>query len=495
MHLRWLIFYLASVGSASAAGNCSYKALIEHLGLGNNDDIQMTSLRPVFKWKTPTFVYTDLFVTSITEVDEKAQILSTQVTIVHGWFSEFTKWDPDDFCGIKFCPIKKDMVWTRKVAETGFHIEVFKAIVHPKMKHGVSSGRPRRSSSHPLNAPIHIKTEFATKENQYVQLLNQGAIVTSNTFAVTTACKMNLHQFPFDVQSCTFSFQSPIHSIEELIISPFSGASFLTLSSKQAFQTQGEWEFLSINMSKANASTLGVLQDQLIYKITMKRRPLLYVINFLMPVFYFLILDLASFFIDSSGGEKLGFKITLLLAISVLLLLLQDMLPSTSSDIPLIGVYCVVIFTLIGISVLETILVNFLMAKGNQTAAVRPTESSSALSDAVKDTKGPPDSVTDRHEEQLYVLDVLKQILVEFQAAATHQNQQERKSLSWTRVATIIDVIFYFLYVTTVIVFLITLFKAWFLRVPGSQSGAVSPAPPEHFPGSLKSRSGYSIPV
>ncbi len=69
----------------------------------------------------------------------------------------------------------------------------------------------------------------------------------------------------------------------------------------------------------------------------MKRRPLLYVIIFLMPVFYFLILDLASFFIDSTGGEKLGFKVTLLLSISVLLLLLKDMLPSTASDIPLIG--------------------------------------------------------------------------------------------------------------------------------------------------------------
>lgn len=49
-------------------------------------------------------------------------------------------------------------------------------------------------------------------ENQYVQLLNEGAVVTSNTFAVTTACKMNLHQFPFDVQRCTITLQSPIHS-------------------------------------------------------------------------------------------------------------------------------------------------------------------------------------------------------------------------------------------------------------------------------------------
>ncbi|XP_050962639.1 5-hydroxytryptamine receptor 3A [Labeo rohita] len=387
----------------------------------------MTSMRPVLKWKTPTYVFVDLLVTSITEVNEKAQSLSTQVTVIHGWVNQFTVWNPDDFCGITECSVKKDMIWTPDISITE-----------------------------------SIKTEFATMENQYVQLLNAGIVVTSNTFTVTMACKMNLHQFPFDVQSCTFTLQSPIHTTEELIINPVSDASFLTLSSKKAFQTQGEWELLSLNTSKANVSTFGHPQDQLIYKITIKRRPLLYVINFLMPVLYFLILDLASFFIDSSGGEKLGFKVTLLLSVSVLLLLLQDMLPSTANDIPLIGIYCIVIFTLMAISVLETIFVNFLIAKGNRTVSVRPKESSSALSDAVKDTKSPPDSETDRNEERLYTLDILKQILVEFQAAATQQNQQERKCLSWTRVATIVDVIFYFLYVIAVIVFLITLSKAWF---------------------------------
>ncbi len=84
------------------------------------------------------------------------------------------------------------------------------------------------------------------------------------------------------------------------------------------------------------------------------------------------------------------------------------------------------------------------------------------VTDAVQATKSPPDSETDRHEERLCALDILKQILVEFQAAAALQNQQERKGLSWTRVATIVDVIFNLLYVTAVIVFLITLFKAWF---------------------------------
>ncbi|XP_067284904.1 5-hydroxytryptamine receptor 3A-like [Pseudorasbora parva] len=425
MDLRWLILYLASVGWVSAAGNCSYRALIEHLGLDSND-IQMTSLRPVHNWTTPTTVFMNLLVTSITEVDEKAQSISTQITVILGWLNEFTAWNPDDFCGITFSSIKKDMIWTPDI-----------------------------------NIVESIKTEFATSESQYVQLRNQGFVLTYSTLSVTMACKMNLHSFPFDVQSCKFTIQSPILLRKELMIFPFSDASFLTLSSKKAFQTQGEWELLNINISKDITSPLQEEQDQLIYTITIKRRPLLYVINFLMPVLYFLVMDLASFFIDSSGGEKLSFKVTLLLAISVLLLLLKDMLPSTASDIPLVGTYCVVIFTLMAISVLETIFVNFLMAKGNHTVSVRPVESTSALSDTVMDTKGPSDSVADSNEEWPSTLNVLKQILMEFQAAA-HQNQQKRKPLSWTRVATIIDVIFFILYLTTVIVFLVLLSKAWF---------------------------------
>jgi len=53
----------------------------------------------------------------------------------------------------------------------------------------------------------------------------------------------------------------------ELLIYPFSDSSFLTLSSKKAFQTQGEWELLTINISKGQADTIGHIQDQLIYTV------------------------------------------------------------------------------------------------------------------------------------------------------------------------------------------------------------------------------------
>ncbi|XP_051988399.1 5-hydroxytryptamine receptor 3A-like [Xyrauchen texanus] len=424
MYLCWLMFSLASIGGVSAAGNCSYKRLFEHLGLGN-DDIQMTSLRPVYNWRTPTEVFVDLFVTSITEVNEKAQSFSTQVTILRGWVNEFTLWNPKDFCGIKFCTIRKDSIWTPDI--------------------GIIES---------------IKTEYARLESPYVQLLSLGIALTSDTLALTTACKMNLYLFPFDIQSCTLTLQSALYSVEELNISPYSDASFLTLNSQKAFQTQGEWELLSINTSEANISSNQNTQDQLTYKITIKRRPLLYIVNFLIPVFYFLVLDVASFFMDG-GGEKLSFKVTLLLSISVLLLILNDMLPSTANEIPLIGTYCSVIFTLIGISILETIFVNYLMSKGEEARSAAPVQTTAAVNDVVKDTNCSPESVTERNEEQSCSLIILKQILMEVRAT-THQNQDKNTSLSWTKVAKIIDITFICLYLITVVVFITVLCNAWF---------------------------------
>ena len=64
---------------------------------------------------------------------------------------------------------------------------------------------------------------------------------------------------------------------------------------------------------------------------------MLYIINCILPLFYFLMLDVGTFFISEARGEKLSLKVTLLLSISVLLLILQDILPSTSDQLPLIG--------------------------------------------------------------------------------------------------------------------------------------------------------------
>lgn len=72
-------------------------------------------------------------------------------------------------------------------------------------------------------------------------------------------------------------------------------------------------------------------------QVLLKRRPFLYVINLILPLLFLLFLDLASFFISESRGEKLSFKVTVLLSIFVLLLNLQTILPSTEETMPMLG--------------------------------------------------------------------------------------------------------------------------------------------------------------
>ncbi|KAJ3608072.1 hypothetical protein NHX12_025122 [Muraenolepis orangiensis] len=107
----------------------------------------------------------------------------------------------------------------------------------------------------------------------------------------------------------------------------------------------------------------------------MRRRPILYIVNFLLPIGLFLFLDAASLFIPEKSGEKLSFKVTVMLSVTVLQLVLKDILPTTSNKMPLIASYCTSIFSLMFFSILETILMMHLGEKARTSLENEETDS------------------------------------------------------------------------------------------------------------------------
>uniref|UniRef100_A0A4W6DEZ1 Neurotransmitter-gated ion-channel transmembrane domain-containing protein n=1 Tax=Lates calcarifer TaxID=8187 RepID=A0A4W6DEZ1_LATCA len=202
----------------------------------------------------------------------------------------------------------------------------------------------------------------------------------------------------------------------------------------------------------------------------MKRRPLLHVINFLLPILFFLTLDVASFFISDHRGEKLGFKVTVLLAISVLLLILNDILPSMSNKTPLIGkeaqlvtahimTHCVVNYLL-----LETIFVMYLMEKDSASQDNETNEDRSTSEDCNQQGKA---NFLKCHggetRSQLHELLVSGE-LREMEKTLTlllDSRKEEVKPGYWTRVAKRVNVVFFIFYVTVVTGFLIFIFLKW----------------------------------
>uniref|UniRef100_A0A087Y485 Uncharacterized protein n=1 Tax=Poecilia formosa TaxID=48698 RepID=A0A087Y485_POEFO len=256
--------------------------------------------------------------------------LKVIICVEQQWKDERISWDPAQFCGITEISVPKSILWRPDL----FIYEIF---------------RNERQ-----------------KQNPYILVSHDGTVFYDEDMRVISTCKMDVHKFPFDTQECSLSIGSAIHCVKEIRIFPFSNSSRATQFSREVMKTQGEWEFLKMSVESANISLYDRRWELLVYKVTIKRRPLLHVINFLLPILFFLILDLASFFIADHRGEKLGFKVTVLLAISVLLLILNDILPSMSNKTPLIATYCIVIFALMLLSLLETILVTYLIDKDSE---------------------------------------------------------------------------------------------------------------------------------
>ncbi|KAM4715249.1 5-hydroxytryptamine receptor 3A-like [Anableps anableps] len=308
---------------------CSYQDVLDYLNLTvDNSVFKLT--RPVLDHTHATVVKSDIILYAILSVVEKTQTFVPFIWASAQWKDERISWDPAQFCGITEISVPKFMLWKPDL----FIYEMI-----------------QKDDSPP---------------NPYLMVTHDGTIFYDEDMRVISTCKMDVHKFPFDTQECSLSIGSAIHCVKEIRIVPFSNSSRATQFSREVMKTQGEWEFLKMSVESSNLSLYDKRWELLIYKVTIKRRPLLHVINFLLPILFFLILDLASFFIADHRGEKLGFKVTVLLAISVLLLILNDILPSMSNKTPLIATYCIVIFALMLFSLLETILVTYLIDKDSE---------------------------------------------------------------------------------------------------------------------------------
>ncbi|KAM9831205.1 LOW QUALITY PROTEIN: 5-hydroxytryptamine receptor 3A-like [Neosynchiropus ocellatus] len=327
-----------------------YQDVLDYLNLTMTNELyQMT--RPVNNYKQPTKVYVELVLYAILDVVEKEQKFIPYVWIVMTWHNDFISWDPSEFCGINNISLPVDYMWK------------------PDLTIEEMTERDKAPPS------------------PYLSINDKGDVEVQNDQVLVSTCRMHIYKFPFDIQSCNLSFKSVIHTIRDIRLYAADNSSEATEWSREIMRTQYEWLFINMTVTSLNTSDV-TSQDVIIYtvrmlfldknvarswfslsllfQINMKRRSILYIINFLLPVLFFLCLDLSSFLISDSGGEKLSFKVTVLLAVTVLQLILNEILPASSNRIPLIAVYCIGIFGFMMLSLLETILVMYLIQKDSK---------------------------------------------------------------------------------------------------------------------------------
>ncbi|XP_050922509.1 5-hydroxytryptamine receptor 3A-like [Lates calcarifer] len=441
-------FLLLLTGGASSLGNCSYHAVLKHLDLTNNKELY-TLTRPVNNYTSATSVNLDVRLYAILEIVKKDQKFVPYVWVTMWWKNDFIGWNRDDFCGIKSVSVPTELMWKPDVTIEEM-TEKDKAPPAPYLT-------------------IH--------SSGYVELANDQVIVST--------CRMHVYKFPFDTQTCNLTFKSVIHSIEEIKIVQHTNSSEATEDSRKVMQTQFEWLFVNMTVTNKIVKYYNINQSVVIYTVNMKRRSALYIVNFILPVLFFLGLDLASFLISDSGGEKLSFKVTVLLAVTVMQLILNEILPASSNRIPLIAVYCIGIFSLMMLSLLETILVMYLIEK-DSASQDNETDRGQTLSEDCRDKreevnksiqgcnvspgKMPSELLPVEEDsgsqlmEEAHTSKKFSDDLREALKSVTlllNSRKEEEKPNAWTRKTKTINKVFVIFYMTAASLFLLCMFFNW----------------------------------
>ncbi|KAL2090123.1 hypothetical protein ACEWY4_014811 [Coilia grayii] len=313
--------------------NCSEPNTQSLLAAFNADIFPFSAVRPVNSLQTPTNISIYFTLYAILGVDEKAQILETFIWQAMTWRIEFLSWDPME-CGTSDITVPRLNLWR----------------------------------------PDIVINEFVDKnkapDTYYVRVNHTGYVTDGMPVKVKSSCNLNIYTFPFDMQKCSFTFHSYMHSNVSVRLSFAKPVEDILRQSKALMKTMGEWELLNMTSYKHNLVSYGSSWDELIYYVTLRRRATLYVVNLIIPSCFLITLDLFSFILPPQSVDRSAFKMTLILGYTVFLLLMNDLLPVTGNTIPLLNVFFSICLALMVGSLLETIIITNLLHNAKDYPAV-----------------------------------------------------------------------------------------------------------------------------
>eukprot|EP00066_Takifugu_rubripes_P023985 XP_011613251.1 PREDICTED: 5-hydroxytryptamine receptor 3C-like [Takifugu rubripes] len=257
-------------------------------------------VRPVKDFSSPLNITLDITVVGVLGVDPISQTLTMLIWQVLEWDIDGLSWDVQE-CGTEKVSVLRERIWVPDV-----HIAEF-------MEENKSPRTP------------------------YVYLYNTGVVFDDRPIRVVSSCKLDIYTFPFDIQNCTLTFGSYVHFASEIRMSQGSTAEDVLQESREVFETNGEWDLADI---QAVPFTLSLGEDdysEIKYFLILRRKPLNYVVNLLIPSCFLVTIDIFSFMLPPHSVDRSSFKMTLILGYTVFLLIMNDLLPVTGNQTPLIS--------------------------------------------------------------------------------------------------------------------------------------------------------------
>ncbi|XP_060068128.1 neuronal acetylcholine receptor subunit beta-2-like [Ylistrum balloti] len=185
-------------------------------------------------------------------------------------------------------------------------------------------------------------------ENLFLRVSHTGRVDLDYPRIFHTTCHIDVTSFPFDTQTCILELSSWAYTIEELDL-----MHLMPEVNARLLSPNGEWNYLGSSVDRdviiEKTSSGQVEYAMLRYIMRLERKRAFYVTNIILPVTLTAILNVLVFMIPNDSGEKIGYALTILLALAVLLTMIADSMPHTSLHVSVLSFYlaltlCVSVF-------------------------------------------------------------------------------------------------------------------------------------------------------
>ncbi|CAD6187974.1 unnamed protein product [Caenorhabditis auriculariae] len=294
-----------------------------------------TTIRPVHDEDDAINVTIALNSFALLLVDPAQETVTFSAEFTLTWRDAFLHWDPL-LENISWIKLKEDLVWTPDTT---------------------------------VSTSISM-TALLESSKRYVDLRYDGTIRQSLYAAFVNLCNMDVQEFPYDQQVC------------DVIIGPWSYtdrevhclAGPNVSASPPTFTGNSEWALEGINLSVKQTEDIDVNFTYSV--VNFRRKPQFYVWVLLIPTYIITMVCIFGLFIPTANlgyrEERVNLGVTTLLSSAVILQIVADAMPKTTS-LPLLGNFILAEIFVVAIGVLCTVVVLTLHNRAH-TRGWRPPE-------------------------------------------------------------------------------------------------------------------------
>ncbi|XP_033001379.1 neuronal acetylcholine receptor subunit alpha-2 [Lacerta agilis] len=275
--------------------------------------------RPVPNTSDVVIVRFGLSIAQLIDVDEKNQMMTTNVWLKQEWNDYKLQWNPVDFDNVTSIRAPSEMIWIPDI-----------------VLYNNADG------------------EFAVTHMTKAHLFSNGSVKWTPPAIYKSSCSIDVTFFPFDQQNCKMKFGSWTYDKAKIDLESMERQVDL-----KDYWESGEWAIIhavgTYNTKKYDCCT--EIYPDITYSFVIRRLPLFYTINLIIPCLLISCLTVLVFYLPSDCGEKITLCISVLLSLTVFLLLITEIIPSTSLVIPLIGEYLLFTMIFVTLSIVITVFV------------------------------------------------------------------------------------------------------------------------------------------